>query len=94
VRALSPSCLRAYSNAALSKHNQLRAKHGAAPLKLDATIQRVAQAYAEHLASTNTFEHSDSSYGENLAMNGYSDIAVNDAFCSRKIKLVFRMKIF
>jgi hypothetical protein len=74
--------LSAYSKAALAKHNELRAKHGAAPLVIDPEIQNVAQAYAELLAPTGELRHSSNNYGENLSMNGYSSVAVTDKFCS------------
>ncbi|CAF1216129.1 unnamed protein product [Adineta ricciae] len=50
-------------------------KHCAAPLKLNATLNDIAQQYAERLASTNTFEHSGRRFngewmGENLYKSG------------------------
>ncbi|XP_066294292.1 Golgi-associated plant pathogenesis-related protein 1-like [Branchiostoma lanceolatum] len=53
----------------LTAHNELRAKHGAPPLKLSDKLTAHAQKWADHLASTGNFEHSEGSgYGENIAM--------------------------
>ena len=46
--------------------------HGAAPLTYDASISRIAQAYADQLAASGQFQHSGNKYngkplGENLA---------------------------
>ena len=48
---------------------RLRALHHSPPLKIDWELAKSAQAYAEHLAKTNSFAHSASNgkYGENLA---------------------------
>jgi uncharacterized protein YkwD len=51
----------------LKEHNAYRAMHCAPPLELDDELNRSAQKYAEHLAKTNRFEHSDlDELGENL----------------------------
>uniref|UniRef100_A0A8R1V3Z0 SCP domain-containing protein n=1 Tax=Pristionchus pacificus TaxID=54126 RepID=A0A8R1V3Z0_PRIPA len=55
----------------LSDHNQYRAKHRAAPLRFDETLNKSAQAYAEKLAKEDKgLAHSDSArsgkHGENL----------------------------
>ena len=52
-----------------------RSKHCAPPLKLNATLNDIAQQYAERLALTKTFEHSGTKYngewmGENLYKSG------------------------
>jgi len=57
-----------FQKQALDAHNQLRARHCAAPLVLDNTLNQKAQAYAQYLASNNRFEHSNNGYGENLYM--------------------------
>ncbi|GLY46400.1 CAP family protein [Lentzea sp. NBRC 102530] len=47
--------------------NAHRAKHGVPPLSLDSEVSRTAQEWADHLQSTNRFEHRpDNVYGENL----------------------------
>ncbi|MGI5506789.1 CAP family protein [Lentzea sp. CA-135723] len=53
--------------------NTYRAKHGAPPLSLDSEVSRTAQEWADHLQSTNGFEHRpDNPYGENLYETGRS----------------------
>lgn len=53
--------------AALKKHNEVRAKHGVPPLKGSAELQAVAQAWANKLAASGRMEHSTGGkYGENL----------------------------
>ncbi|MFD3430777.1 CAP family protein [Nocardia fluminea] len=65
-----PSAATASSNFAqevLDAHNSLRARHGAAPLKLDADLNRQAQDWADHLSRTGMFGHRPNNrYGENL----------------------------
>ena len=57
----------------LASHNKYRATHLAPALQLDATINGVAQAYAQTLAASGTFQHSNNAnYGENLYMSCYS----------------------
>jgi len=52
----------------LAAHNQVRAKHCAPPLVWSAEVARSAQRWADSLAARGcAFEHSRSSYGENLA---------------------------
>jgi glioma pathogenesis-related protein 2 len=50
----------------LQHHNTLRAHHCVDAMVLNATLNRLAQNFAEWLAAHNRFEHSKSSYGENL----------------------------
>ena len=51
----------------LEAHNKYRSSHCAPPLALDDDLSHSAQKYAEELASTNRFEHSDNEdVGENL----------------------------
>ena len=50
----------------LERHNKLRKDHGVPPLTLDKKLSRSAQAWADELAKTGAFEHSDSGAGENL----------------------------
>ena len=61
-----------YQNATLKHHNSLRAIHCAPPLQLDAQLNTIAQNYAEYLAKTNRFQHSNNGYGENLFMQSSS----------------------
>ena len=60
-------------NSAIDAHNNLRKLHNAPPLKHNAELSKIAQVYADHLAKTDTFEHSKNTYngkwmGENLSM--------------------------
>ncbi|XP_030636707.1 GLI pathogenesis-related 2 [Chanos chanos] len=50
----------------LQTHNEYRALHGAPPLTMNTQLSRSAQAWAEHLLSTNAMQHSKGNYGENL----------------------------
>ena len=51
----------------LARHNLYRRRHGVPDLVLSARVSQVAQRYAEHLARTDTFQHSQGSgFGENL----------------------------
>ncbi|WP_158501839.1 CAP family protein [Vitiosangium sp. GDMCC 1.1324] len=56
----------ALQTAALKKHNELRAKHGVPALKTSATLQAVAQAWANKLAAEGKMYHSNGKYGENI----------------------------
>ena len=54
---------------ALDAHNLYRTRHCVPSLVLDDDLNRSAQDYAEQLAQTNRFDHSDADdYGENLYM--------------------------
>lgn len=58
---------------ALKAHNKYRDMHGCPPLKLDSDLNKVAQDYADKLASRDMFQHSNCKWngkdiGENLAM--------------------------
>ena len=59
---------------ALKVHNEYRKRHQVPPLKHVSDISKIAQKWADHLASTDTFQHSrDRNYkseqlGENIAM--------------------------
>ncbi|CAF1318844.1 unnamed protein product [Rotaria sordida] len=55
----------------LQIHNELRRRHGAEPLQLNDDLSKLAQTWANHLASTGTLIHSKTKYrnvnvGENL----------------------------
>ncbi|CAF0744946.1 unnamed protein product [Brachionus calyciflorus] len=63
----SPECLSIFRNAALKKHNELRALHGSPPLTLNLTISIFSQNYANYLAKNLMFAYNVSSYGMNLA---------------------------
>ncbi|XP_038046035.1 Golgi-associated plant pathogenesis-related protein 1-like [Patiria miniata] len=61
--------LSTFQKDALSAHNRYREKHGVGTLKLSDDLCAHAQQWAEHLASTDTFKHSNKDFGENIAMN-------------------------
>ena len=65
-----------YQKYTLEAHNRYRARHCVSPLKLDDTISRSAQNYAQYLASINQMVHSGTKgYGENLFMK-WSSVAI------------------
>jgi uncharacterized protein YkwD len=62
-----------FTRDALDSHNNYRNLHGVNRLKLNHELSQIAQQWAERIASTNTFEHSNNMYlgqslGENIAM--------------------------
>ncbi|CAF3406168.1 unnamed protein product [Rotaria sp. Silwood1] len=62
---------------ALQVHNELRRKHGVEPLRLNNDLSKLAQEWANHLASTGTLLHSKTKYknvpvGENLRSQSWS----------------------
>jgi hypothetical protein len=64
----------------LAAHNAARAQSGAAPLAWDPALGRSAAAYAQQLAMTNVFQHSDRKarrgVGENLWMGSRGGFSV------------------
>jgi len=63
-----------FEREARDTHNKYRAWHGVGPLHLDRKLCTVAQEYADILATTDTFIHSnDPLYGENLYWSWSSD---------------------
>jgi len=59
---------------ALLAHNKYRVRHGVCLLQLDRKLCTLAQKYADTLAETDTFQHSnDPVYGENLYWSWSSD---------------------
>lgn len=68
-------CLRAYQKECVEAHNMYRRKHHSPALKQDNRLNRVAQEYAQYLAESNQFEHSDNKeFGENLAYSWSSKV--------------------
>lgn len=51
---------------ALCVHNEARAAVGVEPLTWSVALAREAEDFAQYLAESGTFEHSESGYGENL----------------------------
>ena len=84
--SITSECLAAFRAKALSQHNALRAMHGAQTMTQDSEIDSSALVYAQYLASTGKFEHSDSDNGENLFYKTFSSGLTID-ICSSKIFL-------
>lgn len=60
---------RQFQKEMLDAHNKYRAKHCARALQLEDSLSQSAQNYAQRLADTNTFQHSNiRGVGENLYM--------------------------
>lgn len=69
-RCLAPTI----SQDMLTAHNKYRARHGASPLMLDATVSAWAQEWANTIATSKNFAHRpNNKYGENLHMSWSSD---------------------
>jgi len=65
-----------FESDALEAHNKYRKRHAVTPLELSKDLCDIAQEYVDHLAKTNSFEHSgDPVYGENLYWSWSSDSA-------------------
>jgi glioma pathogenesis-related protein 2 len=65
------------SQAVLDTVNSYRSLHQAPSVVFDANLNATAQSWANTLAATQSFQHSNFQYGENLAMvsyNGESDV--------------------
>ena len=69
-----PGDMKAFQKEALAAHNKARDKHGVPHLKISEELNKHAQKWADHLASTNSFKHSDNhEMGENICMHYSSD---------------------
>ncbi len=64
--------------AALSKHNSYRSIHHSPNMTESSSLNKSAQSWAEHLASTGAFEHSDTKAGENIYAS-YTTVSSVDA---------------
>jgi glioma pathogenesis-related protein 2 len=61
-----------FANETLTAHNELRARHGAQPLRWSTELARTANDWALSMTSTRCeMEHSGGEVGENIAMGGY-----------------------
>lgn len=59
----------------LATHNSYRALHKTAGLRANYTLHAIALKYANSLAESDIFKHSEApGLGENIAMWGYSDL--------------------
>ena len=71
-----PSTLSALASQLLAAHNAQRARHCAPPLRWDADLAAVATRWAERLGAAGcALAHSQSAWGENLAMMGGGTMA-------------------
>lgn len=59
-------------------HNQYRDEVGVPPLQWSETLAESAQAWADHLAATNTFGHSGDDYGENIWQGSAGAFSLTD----------------
>ncbi len=65
--SLSSECQDAFRNAALTSHNNFRAKHRAPALKGDSNIDASALSWSNEMASSGNLGHSDmQDLGENV----------------------------
>ena len=72
VQVKSKSKKEIFIESAFKMHNEYRAQHGAEPLTVSEDLNKIAQKYAEHIASINQMVHSQSKYnGEHLGENLY-----------------------
>jgi uncharacterized protein YkwD len=56
-----------FTNEALDSHNRYRLMHGSNKLRLNKELCKTAQQWAERIASTSSFEHSNNTYlGQSL----------------------------
>ena len=61
-----------FANETLTAHNELRARHGAQPLRWSTELARTANDWALSMTSRSCeMEHSGGEAGENIAMGGY-----------------------
>ena len=86
--SITTNCLAAFRATALLQHNIYRAKHGAQNMTLDSAVDSSALAYAKYLASSGTFDHSDSDYGENLYYESFQGLTL-DICLSKKQTFLF-----
>ena len=90
---VTTECLAAFRATALSQHNTLRAKHKAQAMTQDPTVDASALSYAKYLASSGSFDHSKSKYGENLYYQSHSSGLTLDICTSKNIILfLFNIK--
>jgi uncharacterized protein YkwD len=78
------STMTSFIKDAIDQHNKLRALHGAPSLKHDPELTKHAQHWADYLAKTNKFQHSEcrigkKMIGENIAMMGGQELSGKDA---------------
>ena len=82
INSKPKSKMEIFIESALKKHNEYRALHKAEPLIISEDLNKIAQKYAEHIASINTMVHSKNKYnGDSLGENIYwcSGMLINGA---------------
>jgi pathogenesis-related protein 1 len=77
--AADPSGASTEAAALLAAHNEVRARHCAAPLAWSPEVAASAQKWADHLRDAGcAFGHSDTRYGENLAAGTSGSLSAGD----------------
>jgi len=67
---IAPGAPNGQAQEILATHNYYRAEVGVAPLQWSDGLAASAQQWAEYLAATGAFQHSDNGLGENIAQGG------------------------
>ena len=94
VVPISSTCLDAFRSAALNTSNVYRAKHVCSKLKQNLTLQNLAQAYADKLATKiKILIYSGNDIGENIFYKAVKQ-SPTDKYCASKIKLFNFIKLF
>ena len=84
----SDDCAASYQSAMLDAHNEYRYKHGVPALITSQQAMDLAQSWASHLASTDTFEHGGcTNCGQNIAAGS------NNPDCAGKRLVAFSFSI-
>ncbi|OOQ57505.1 hypothetical protein BC343_14620 [Mucilaginibacter pedocola] len=76
----------------LEHHNAVRKEVGSPPLTWSKELAAIAQQWADHLAETNSFQHSQTKYGENLFMGTasyYSNLSASESWYEEKKKYTY-----
>ncbi|MBN3323916.1 GAPR1 protein, partial [Atractosteus spatula] len=66
TKGMADDKLSSFDKEFLDTHNDYRKKHGAPPLTLSRELSKTAQAWADHLLSIKTLQHSETENGENV----------------------------
>ena len=85
VVPISSTCIDAFRSAALNTSNAYRAKHVCFPLKQNLTLQSLAQAYADKLATKiKILIYSGNDIGENIFYKPVKQ-SPTDKYCASKL---------
>ena len=74
-----------FRNTILRRHNELRALHGASPLKWNSKVASFATSWCETLKKENGFRHSTSPYGENLGKSWKMPAASDETYATETV---------